>query len=286
MNQINIGFNGEKMKDICKDLADEYAALDDMVKDLDADGWQTVTPFYNWTIKDEISHLAYFDNTACLSATDSEAFATEVEKILQGITSFDDVFKNVNAIGGAMSDADLLARWRKARAELVAGFEALKPDTRVPWYGPSMSARSSATARIMETWAHGQDIADALKINRPGTDRLKHIAFLGVSTFKWSFKNREMVVPDQPVRVSLISPSGEQWAWGPEDAENVVSGSALDFCLVVTQRRNASDTGLKIQGDIAGQWIQIAQAFAGPPADAPAPGVRKNVYSHKGISHV
>jgi len=281
------------MKSICKDLADEYAALDDMVKNLDADGWQTVTPFYNWTIKDEISHLAYFDKTACLSATDSEAFAAEVEKSLQGITSFDDVFKNVNAMGGAMSDADLLAWWRKERAQLVAALESLKPDTRVPWYGPSMSARSSATARIMETWAHGQDIADALKLVRPGSDRLKHIAFLGVSTFKWSFKNRELAVPDQAVRVALTAPSYERtsssndlWAWGPDDADNVVSGSALDFCLVVTQRRNAADTGLRIQGDTAVQWMEIAQAFAGPPADAPAPGVRKNVYSLKGISHV
>jgi uncharacterized protein (TIGR03084 family) len=265
------------MKAICKDLADEYAALDDMVKDLDADGWQTVTPFYNWTIKDEISHLAYFDKTACLSATDSEGFAAEVEKILQGITSFDDVFRNVNAIGGAMSDADLLAWWRKERAQLVAAFASLKPDARVPWYGPTMSARSSATARIMETWAHGQDIADALHIVRPGTDRLRHIAFLGVSTFKWSFKNRQLPVPDESVRVSLTSPSDELWVWGPEDADNAVSGTALDFCLVVTQRRNPADTGLKIQGDIAGQWIQIAQAFAGPPADGPVPGARKNL---------
>jgi uncharacterized protein (TIGR03084 family) len=167
------------MKAICKDLADEYAALDDMVKDLDADGWQMVTPFYRWTIKDEISHLAYFDKTACLSAIDSKAFAAEVEKILEGITSFDDVFRKVNAIGGAMSDTDLLAWWRKERSQLVAAFESLAPDARVPWYGPTMSARSSATARIMETWAHGQDIADALKIERPGTNRLKHIAFLG-----------------------------------------------------------------------------------------------------------
>jgi uncharacterized protein (TIGR03084 family) len=129
----------------------------------------------------------------------------------------------------------------------------------------------------METWAHGQDIADALHIVRPGTDRLRHIAFLGVSTFKWSFKNRQLPVPDESVRVSLTSPSDELWVWGPEDADNAVSGTALDFCLVVTQRRNPADTGLKIQGDIAGQWIQIAQAFAGPPADGPVPGARKNL---------
>jgi len=265
------------MKAISKDLADEYAALDDMVKDLDAGGWQAKTPFFNWTVKDEISHLAYFDKTAYLSATDAKAFNAELENILEGIASYDDVYRKVNAMGGGMSDADLLAWWRKERTRLVAAFENLEPDARVPWYGPTMSARSSATARIMETWAHGQDIADALKIVRPGTDRLKHIAFLGVSTFKWSFKNRGLAVPEQGVRVALASPSGELWSWGPEHGENVVSGQALDFCLVVTQRRHPADTGLTIQGNIAAQWIKIAQAFAGPPQDAPAKGVRKNI---------
>ncbi len=265
------------MKSICKDLAAEQADLDDMVKDLNDDQWNTRTPFFTWTIKDEISHLAYFDRAAFLSATDSEAFTRDMEGMLEGFSDFTAMHKKVNAVGGAMSNADLLAWWRKERAQLVAAFESMKPDIRVPWYGPTMSARSSATARIMETWAHGQDVADALKIHRPGTDRLKHIAFLGVSTFKWSFKNRQLELPDQAVRVALDSPSGELWVWGPEDAENIVSGSALDFCLVVTQRRNPADTGLNIRGDIAAQWMKIAQAFAGPPEDAPAPGVRKNI---------
>jgi uncharacterized protein (TIGR03084 family) len=265
------------MKAICKDLAAEYAALDDMVKDLAADGWRTKTPFFNWTVKDEISHLAYFDKTAFFSATDADAFNAEFEKILEGITGYDDVYWKVNDMGSGMSDTDLLTWWRKERTRLIAAFEAMEPDARVPWYGPTMSARSSATARIMETWAHGQDIADALKINRPGTDRLKHIAFLGVSTFKWSFKNRGLAVPEKPVRVVLTSPTGDLWVWGPEDAENIVSGPALDFCLVVTQRRNPADTGLNIRGEIAAGWIRIAQAFAGPPQEAPAPGVRKNI---------
>lgn len=265
------------MKAICKDLADEYAALDNIVKNLDDDQWGMRTPFFKWTIKDEISHLAYFDRAAFLSATDAKAFAKDFENMLEGIAGYDDMHKKVNAVGGNMSNADLLAWWRKESSQLVAAFESMKPDTRVPWYGPSMSARSSATARIMETWAHGQDIADALQIVRPGTDRLKHIAFLGVSTFKWSFINRQLAVPDEEVRVALSSPSGERWVWGPEEADNVVSGSAEDFCLVVTQRRNLADTGLTIQGDIAAQWIQIAQAFAGPPEEAPAPGVRKNI---------
>lgn len=265
------------MKSICKDLAAEQASLDKMVKDLDDDGWQIKTPFFDWTIKDEISHLAYFDMAACLSASDPTAFASEMEKLIQGITGFDDVFDKVNAIGREMTGENLLAWWRTERKQLRKAFASVTPDTRVPWYGPTMSAKSSATARIMETWAHGQDVADALGIVRPATDRLKHVAFLGVATFKWSFQNRGLDVPGQAVHVSLESPSGDVWAWGPEDAQNRVAGSALDFCLAVTQRRNFADTGLVISGHIAGQWMKMAQAFAGPPETPPAPGMRKNI---------
>jgi uncharacterized protein (TIGR03084 family) len=257
------------MRDICKDLADEQAALDDIVKDLDEAGWQTVTPFYGWRIKDEISHIAYFDRAAFLAATDVKAFNKDVEKMLEGFTNFDDMHAKVNSEGGALSGADLLSWWRKERAQLIEAFLAVDPNTKLPWYGPPMAPKSSATARLMETWAHGQDIVDALKASRPGTDRLKHIAHLGVATFSWSFKNRELDVPDKPVRVALSSPSNELWTWGPEDAQNTIRGTAEDFCLVVTQRRGLSNTRLECDGEIAEKWMSIAQAFAGPPEDGP-----------------
>ncbi|MBU0462703.1 MAG: TIGR03084 family protein [Proteobacteria bacterium] len=257
------------MKDICKDLADEHAALDAIVKGLDEAGWQTVTSFYGWSIKDEISHLAYFDRSAFLAATDVEAFGKDVEKMIEGFTNYDDLHDKVNSVGRSLSDADLLLWWRKQRAQLIAGFMSVDSKTRLPWYGPPMTAKSCATARLMETWAHGQDIVDVLKASRPGTDRLKHIAHIGVSTFSWSFKNRELEVPDQQVRVELSSPSNKLWTFGPEDAQNIVRGTAEDFCLVVTQRRRVLDTKLVCEGDIAGKWMSIAQAFAGPPEYGP-----------------
>jgi uncharacterized protein (TIGR03084 family) len=137
-----------------------------------------------------------------------------------------------------------------------------------------MSAKSFATARIMEVWAHGQDIFDTLGIRRNPTDRLRHIAHMGVATLGWSFMNRQMEVPAGKVRVELLSPAGEMWSWGPENAASLVKGPAEDFCLVITQRRNVADTTLAISGDTAKQWLAIAQAFAGPPADPPSPGQR------------
>jgi uncharacterized protein (TIGR03084 family) len=125
----------------------------------------------------------------------------------------------------------------------------------------------------METWAHGQDVVDALGIERVPTDRLRHIAHLGVATFGWSYSVRQMKVPDSPVRVEITSPSGELWTWGPEKANDMVKGSAEEFCLVVVQRRAPADTQLVITGATARQWMSIAQTYAGLPGAGRKPGM-------------
>ena len=154
---------------------------------------------------------------------------------------------------------------------MIAAYEVLDPKARLPWHLP-MSARSSATARLMETWAHGQDIVDALGADRPATDRLKHIAHLGVATQGWSFKCRGMEPLAEPVRVELTSPSGALWTWGPENAADRIAGLAEDFCLVAAQRRHYLDTNLVVDGEASTAWMVNAQIFAGPPATGPKPG--------------
>ena len=260
------------MNPIYHDLNEEYQALDTIVANLDKSEWNTVTPFDNWTIKDEISHIAYYDEAAMLSATDPDAFTKHFENMLEGFTSFDALYEKVNAVGRSMSIDDLLAWWRKSRSELLAAYETLSPKDRLPWYGPTMSPRSSATGRIMEVWAHGQDIVDGLGIQRELTHRLKHIAHIGVTTFKWSFQNRHQDVPEDPVYVELTGPSGDIWTWGPDGAVNKVQGTAHDFCLVVVQRRHMADTHLNASGPVAKKWMSIAQAFAGPPEEPPPAG--------------
>jgi uncharacterized protein (TIGR03084 family) len=135
-----------------------------------------------------------------------------------------------------------------------------------------MSAASSITARIMETWAHGQDVADALEATRTPTDRLRHVAFIGARALPNSYQARGLAVPDTAVRVELRAPSGDLWAFGPEGAPDTVRGPALDFCLVVTQRRHPDDLDLEVHGPVAGEWMSIAQAFAGPPGSGRRPG--------------
>lgn len=258
------------MKQICADLRAEYDALDQVVSGLDADGWSLKVPFLHWDVHYEIAHIAYFDGTGRLAATDPEAFGKHVEHLLANLDNWDDIFSEVNGKG----DDELLNYWRDERNALLAALEPLAPKDRLPWYGPPMSARSFTTARLMETWAHGQDIYDALRIKREPTDRLQHIAHLGVTTYGWSFMVHGQEKPDVQIRVELAGPGGQLWTWGPEDADESINGDAQDFCLVVTQRRNIDDTGLAVKGDAARKWMEVAQCFAGPPADGPAPGVR------------
>jgi uncharacterized protein (TIGR03084 family) len=171
----------------------------------------------------------------------------------------------------AMTPDELLAAWRAGREELAAAGATLANDTRVEWYGPSMGSKSFLTARLMEAWAHGQDVVDAVGATRPATDRLRHIAQLGFITRGWTYANRGLEVPSTPVRVELTSPSGETWSFGPEDAPESIVGPALDFCLVTTQRRHVDDTDLVVTGPAARDWMEKAQLFAGPPSDGPAP---------------
>ncbi len=258
------------MKQICADLAGEQAELDAVVANLDEDGWNTMTPAEGWSIKDQIRHLAYFDDRARLAATDPEAFKAYLQKSMQDLGEY---LKHLENAGKDLSGAETLQRWRRERQALLDAIAPMDRKTRLPWYGPDMSVMSSATARLMETWAHGQDIVDALGLTRQPTDRLKHVAHLGVSTFGWSFMNRQMEVPETPVRVELTGPSGDLWTWGPDEAENSVKGPAEDFCLVVVQRRHLDDCDLSVTGETAKQWMLLSQAFAGPPGDGRRAGM-------------
>ncbi len=260
------------MTALLADLADETAALDAMIAPLAAAQYLLPTPAEGWSIADQVSHLAYFDEAALLAATDPDRFRADAARALAIGAGFpDEVAARYRDSSGAKLRTWLLT----ARRDLLAGFAIIAPSVRLPWYGPDMSAASSVTARLMETWAHGQDIADALAVTRPATARLRHIAHIGVSTIGFSFALRGLPPPDRPVRVEVTGPDGELWAWGPADAADVVRAPAPDFCLVVTQRRHRADTELTAEGPVAEQWISIAQAFAGPPgAGRPPSGAR------------
>lgn len=186
--------------------------------------------------------------------------------------------EHFNPILGPKEPEDLLHFWRDTRANLLCRLEMMGPKDRLAWYGPDLGARSFATARLMETWAHTQDIFDTLGKKRVNHARLKHVAHMGVKTFGWSFKIRGMKAPRVTPCVELSGPCGEQWKWGDTGQANRVWGSAEAFCLVVTQRRNLADTRLEYRGKDARRWLAIAQAFAGVPQKPPPPSLWKIGY--------
>ena len=256
-----------EMAALCDDLVAEHVALDAIVADLDEARWDLPTPAEGWSVRDQIGHLAYSDVAGYLAAADPAAFVRDVAALPRGERKDRQL-----VIGRAMTGPQLLHWWRLSRAAMVDVFRRLDARARLPWFGPSMSARSFATARLEETWGHGQDVADALGVERAPTERLRHIAHLGVITRAFSFTNQGRPAPAEDVRVELSSPAGARWTWGDPLAADAVTGPALDFCLVVTRRRHVADTRLAVRGPVAEEWMLRAQAFAGPPGSGRAPG--------------
>jgi uncharacterized protein (TIGR03084 family) len=255
------------------DLAGETADLLPLLARLGEADWDAPTPAEGWSIRDQVTHLAFFDDTTLLSLRDRAAFLAQRDEL----RALGDRFGDVVADQHRHLPGGYCLEWlASSRARLIEAYKAVDPAARLPWYGPDFSVPASVTGRLMETWAHGQDIADAIGVARPPTARLRHVADIGIRAFAFCFQGRGLAVPAQPVRVELAGPAQsappQAWTWGPADAVNRVTGDALDFCLVVTQRRNVADTGLAVAGDVATRWISIAQAFAGPPTD-PRPAV-------------
>ncbi|HWL65503.1 MAG TPA: TIGR03084 family metal-binding protein [Actinomycetota bacterium] len=253
---------------LCTDLYDEHASLDEIVLSLDQEMWDRPTPAEPWSIRDQISHLAFFDEQATLALLEPDRFNAGLQRAIEDLQGFMDAPLEM---GRALPHEEVLGWWRGARTQMLKAFYEADRAARVPWFGPPMSLASFISARLMETWAHGQDVADALLIEREPTDRLQHVCHLGVRARRNSYAAQGREFPGGDVRVELKAPSGEQWTLG-ESTEDIVRGPALDFCLVVTQRRHLADTALQVEGDLAKEWMSIAQAFAGPPGPGRTPG--------------
>lgn len=252
-------------------LTESEVLFDALASVSDAD-LRTPTQFKGWTIEDVLVHLHFWNTGADLSASDEAAFmarmggAMDSLKKTGSLRSYEN--ETVTARGAALRDL-----WIETARDIAARWRTMDPKARLPWVGPSMSARSSMTARQMETWAHGFEIFDLLGQTRMETDRVKNIVILGVNTFGWSHQVHNLPIPDAMPHLSLTAPSGEIWDFG-EDADNTITGPAVDFAAVVTQTRAFADTALTASGDTAQTWMANAQCFAGPPETPPAAGSR------------
>ncbi len=251
------------LESLCDDLlaerAETLAYLDEV-----GDDWGLATPAPGWSVLDQVTHLAWVDEAAAMAIVDPDAFCAMRD---HGRRSVESVVE-ANRLGNADRPNSETRQWLvDAGTALISAARGAPGGIRVPWFGPNMTVASSITARIMETWAHTQDIVDAIGATRVATARLQHVAFIGWRALPFSSAANGREVPSEPVRLEL----GEI-TLGPDDAINVVRGSALDFCLLVTQRRHLADTDLRAQGSTAAEWLTIAQAFAGPPGAGRQPG--------------
>ncbi|MGL6234695.1 MAG: TIGR03084 family metal-binding protein [Segniliparus sp.] len=247
---------------IVADLVAEGEAVDGLVSDLAPEGWHAPTPSEGWTVAHQIGHLAWTDDIALLSVTDPEGFArTAMEKADRAATLVDDGAAEY----AARPHGELLESWRRGREALAQQLLVVPEKAKLQWFGPPMSPASMATARLMETWAHGLDVADAVGAPWPATSRIKHVAHIGVRARNFAFAVNGLTPPSEEFRVELAAPDGGVWAWGPEGAGQRVSGSALDFCYLVCQRRAPGALDVVAEGADAAQWLAVAQAFAGPP---------------------
>jgi uncharacterized protein (TIGR03084 family) len=263
------------MQTLARDFREESEALYALVAPLSNEALEEKTGFKAWTIEMVVRHLHVWNLAAAMSLKGDGSFEAYYAKLAEQL-----------AKGGRMTDFErnwlgdlrgraLVEAWRKGFVETAELFSTADPSARVKWAGPDMSVRSSLTARLMETWAHGQEIYDVLGVVRQNKDRIRNIAVLGVNTYGWTFKVRGLTAPEPKPHLKLTAPSGEVWTWNDPSSEELIEGAADEFCQVVTQTRNIADTKLKVTGPNATLWMANAQCFAGAAEPPPPPGTRK-----------
>lgn len=255
-------------------LAAEAGSLDALLGELSPADWERPTPFKNWTPWDVIAHLHSSDRLALASLRSREEFQARVAPLMKAIGAGKTLVALTRAEFAGVQAPALRAAWRETLNEICNEAKVRDPDQRLAWFGPDMDARTFIVARYMETWAHGQEIYDLLGRQRRYSDAIRAIATLGVRTYGFSFANRGREAPRPKPYLRLVAPSGAIWEYNEPSQDNAVQGVASDFCHVVTQGRNITDTELAVTGEPARQWMAIAQCFAGPPEDPPAPGAR------------
>lgn len=257
-----------------KALWDEYTRLNELVQELGAADWHSPTPFKQWTPWDVIAHLHLADSWAVTSLRSRQEFDVLKNNVMDVLAQGKSLQQHTRDYFRGVEPHALQQRWGACMRDLCETLCATDPDKRLPWFGPDMRAKTFASARFMETWAHGQDIHDYLGRHRTYTDRIYSIAELGVKTYAFTFRNRGLEPPAPIPYVRLTAPSGKLWEWHERSSSHRIEGKASEFCHVVTQGRNVMDTQLHVAGQSARHWMTIAQCFAGKPEDPPEAGTR------------
>ncbi|MFH9862959.1 TIGR03084 family metal-binding protein [Streptomyces sp. NPDC017202] len=250
------------------DLVAEGDALDALLVDLDEAGWARPTPAEGWTVRHQVGHLTMVFGMAEKAAGDPAAFS----EFLAGVSNFDAAVQNGLTPYLPLDGKQLLHAWQTQRAATERALNAVPPAQLVPWLVRPIPAAVLAAAGMMEMFAHGQDIADALDVTREHTDRIRHVAEFTAITWQFGYQSHGLPEPDEGFRFELTAPSGEVWTLGAPDARQRITGPAVDLCLLATRRRHRDDLALTASGPDADRWLDIAQAYRGPAGPGRKPG--------------
>jgi len=259
----------DQYRAVISDLVAEGEQVDQMISSLRASQWGLPTPAHGWTIKHQVAHLASIFSLAATAASNPAAFGALIKQLS------DDFDANVAAaLAGylAVPPDVLIARWRAERAAVEQALAAFPPDGMVPWLVRPLPPAVLAAAGMMELFGHGQDIADTIGVRPYRTDRIRRLADFAVRTWDFGYLARGLTPPAVQFGYELTAPSGAVWQFGPADAEQRISGPAVDFCLLVTRRRHRDDLALTASGPDADHWLDIAQAYRGTPGAGRVPG--------------
>jgi len=257
------------LKEILADLQAEQEDLDRFLASLTDAQWDLPSPAEGWTLRDSVSHIAHIDEVAVRLLHGDNRPLEEAAKAGFGFTNMGP------QRGRSMKPSEVLSWWREARGVMIVELSKCDPKERIPWFAMPMGARAFATARLMETWAHGLDCFDAGGAVPEDTDRLRHVALLAYMTRPFAYQVNGLTFPGEPLRLELVLPSGSPWAQGPEDAKDRIRGQAGEFCRVAVRRRHWQDMNLEIEGDEARRFVEIVQTYAGPPGSGRKPQKQK-----------
>jgi enediyne biosynthesis protein E11 len=254
---------------VIADLTAEAAEVDALVAGLPDAGWETPTPAPGWRVREQIAHLAFIFRIAGLAAAQPETFVAMTKSLTGGLEA---------AVNAALKDFEndppevLLSRWRGERDAGIKALAAVPGDQLVPWLVNPLPPYILACAGMMEVFGHGQDVADAVGARPVRTDRLRHLVGFAVRVRDFGYEARNLTPPDAEFRFEITGPSGALWTFGPEDSPERVTGSAEDFCLLVTRRRHRDDLDVRAEGELADRWLDLAQAYRGPAGEGRRPG--------------
>lgn len=252
------------MEKLIAELVAEQDYLDDAIRGAPIECWNAASPAEGWLMRDCVAHLAEGDTTAAVIA-ETRTYPEGERRGGDGVVTA----RQIEA--RELSIEELLSWWRESRNRLATALRPFDARDRLPWAGNEMSVRSFTTARLMEAWSHGLDALETADVSPIDTDRLKNIAHLGYATRDFTYRNHGLNPDPEPLYIELTSPSGAIWTWGSNETVHRITGSAGDFCRVVTQRINYRDTALVYSSSTAEEFLKIAQAFAGPPGAGRAP---------------